>query len=439
MGSRTVKEGTERAPHRSLLFALGLTREELAKPFVAVVSALNEIIPGHVHLREVVQAVKDGIRMAGGVPFECHCPAICDGIAMNHLGMRYSLPSRELIADCAESMIKAHAFDAVVFVPNCDKVVPGMLLAAVRLDIPTVFVSGGPMLAGDFRGRKVDLSDVFAALGALAGGDLSEEALAELEAAACPGCGSCAGMFTANTMNCLTEALGLALPGNGTAPAVSAERIRLAKEAGVAVMRILKEGGPLPRDILTREAFENAFRVDLALGGSTNTVLHLLALAHEVGIEYPLSRLNELSDTTPQLCLLSPAGPHHMEDLHRAGGIPAVMGELAEGGLLHLDNPTVAGPARGRLGRASDREVIRPFREPRSPVGGIAVLFGSLAPEGAVVKRGAVAEAMLRHRGPARVFDSEEEAVRAIRNREFEEGDVIVIRYVGPKGAPGMP
>ena len=439
MGSETIKKGTERAPHRSLLYALGLTREELRRPFVAVVSAQNDIIPGHKHLREIVQAVKDGIRMAGGVPFECHCPAICDGIAMNHPGMRYSLPSRELIADCAEVMVRAHAFDAVVFVPNCDKVVPGMLLAAARLNLPAVFVSGGPMLAGDFRGRKVDLSDIFAALGAFTEGKLSGEELSQLELSACPGCGSCAGMFTANTMNCLAEALGLALPGNGTAPAASAERLRLAKEAGAAVMRILKEGGPFPREILTREAFENAFRVDLALGGSTNTVLHLLALAHEVGLEFPLARLNDLSDTTPRLCALSPAGPHHMEDLHRAGGIPAVMGELAEGDLLHLDNPTVAGPVRERLGRASDREVIRPFREPRSPVGGIAVLFGSLAPEGAVVKRGAVAEGMLRHRGPARVFDSEEEAVRALTAREFEDGDVIVIRYVGPRGAPGMP
>ena len=439
MGSQLVKEGLERAPHRSLLFALGLTPEELRRPFVAVISALNEIIPGHKHLREIVQAVKDGIRMAGGVPFECHCPAICDGIAMNHPGMRYSLPSRELIADCAESMVQAHAFDAVVFVPNCDKVIPGMLLAAARLNLPTVFVSGGPMLAGDFRGLKVDLSDVFNALGALSKGEISPEDLEELEGAACPGCGSCAGMFTANTMNCLLEALGLALPGNGTAPAVSAERLRLAKEAGMRVMGILANGGPRPRNILTQAAFENAFRVDLALGGSTNTVLHLLALAEEAGIPFPLARINELSDSTPQLCRLSPAGPHHMEDLHRAGGIPAVMGELAEGGLLQLDSLTVSGPLRRRLRGARDREVIRPLREPHSPVGGIAVLFGSLAPEGAVVKRGAVAERMLCHRGPARVFDSEAEAVRAIEARDFQDGDVIVIRYVGPRGAPGMP
>ncbi len=439
MGSQLVKEGLERAPHRSLLFALGLTPEELRRPFVAVISALNEIIPGHKHLREIVQAVKDGIRMAGGVPFECHCPAICDGIAMNHPGMRYSLPSRELIADCAESMVRAHAFDAVVFVPNCDKVIPGMLLAAARLNLPTVFVSGGPMLAGDFRGLKVDLSDVFNALGALSKGEISPEDLEELEGAACPGCGSCAGMFTANTMNCLLEALGLALPGNGTAPAVSAERLRLAKEAGMRVMGILANGGPRPRNILTEAAFENAFRVDLALGGSTNTVLHLLALAEEAGVPFPLARINELSDSTPQLCRLSPAGPHHMEDLHRAGGIPAVMGELAEGGLLQLDSLTVSGPLRRRLRGARDREVIRPLREPHSPVGGIAVLFGSLAPEGAVVKRGAVAERMLCHRGPARVFDSEAEAVRAIEARDFQDGDVIVIRYVGPRGAPGMP
>ena len=439
MGSQLVKEGLERAPHRSLLFALGLTPEELRRPFVAVISALNEIIPGHKHLREIVQAVKDGIRMAGGVPFECHCPAICDGIAMNHPGMRYSLPSRELIADCAESMVRAHAFDAVVFVPNCDKVIPGMLLAAARLNLPTVFVSGGPMLAGDFRGLKVDLSDVFNALGALSKGEISPEDLEELEGAACPGCGSCAGMFTANTMNCLLEALGLALPGNGTASAVSAERLRLAKEAGMRVMGILANGGPRPRNILTQAAFENAFRVDLALGGSTNTVLHLLALAEEAGVPFPLARINELSDSTPQLCRLSPAGPHHMEDLHRAGGIPAVMGELAEGGLLQLDSLTVSGPLRRRLRGARDREVIRPLREPHSPVGGIAVLFGSLVSEGAVVKRGAVAERMLCHRGPARVFDSEAKAVRAIEARDFQDGDVIVIRYVGPRGAPGMP
>ncbi|HIP99564.1 TPA: dihydroxy-acid dehydratase [Candidatus Bipolaricaulota bacterium] len=438
-GSETIKEGIERAPHRALLHAVGLTRAELRRPFVAVISAFNEIIPGHRHLREVIQAVKDGIRMAGGVPFECHCPSICDGIAMNHPGMRYSLPSRELIADCAEAMVRAHAFDAVVFVPNCDKVVPGMLLAAARLNLPSVFASGGPMLAGDFRGLKVDLSDVFNALGALRKGEMTPEELEELEGVACPGCGSCAGMFTANTMNCLLEALGLAPSGNGTAPAVSAERLRLAKEAGTAVMRILKDGGPLPREILAPEAFENAFRVDLALGGSTNTVLHLLALAEEAGVPFPLARINELSDSTPRLCALSPAGPHHMEDLHRAGGISAMTGELAGGGLLHLDAPTVSGPLRQRLRRARDREVISPLNSPRSPVGGIAVLFGSLAPEGAVVKRGAVAEGMLRHRGPARVFDSEAEAVRAIGARDFRDGDVIVIRYVGPRGAPGMP
>jgi len=382
MGSQLVKEGLERAPHRSLLFALGLTPEELRRPFVAVISAQNDIIPGHKHLREIVQAVKDGIRMAGGVPFECHCPAICDGIAMNHSGMRYSLPSRELIADCAETMVRAHAFDAVVFVPNCDKVIPGMLLAAARLDLPSVFVSGGPMLAGDFRGLKVDLSDVFNALGALSEGKISPEDLEELEGAACPSCGSCAGMFTANTMNCLLEALGLALPGNGTAPAVSAERLRLAKEAGMRVMGILADGGPRPGNILTQAAFENAFRVDLALGGSTNTVLHLLALAEEAGIPFPLARINELSDSTPQLCRLSPAGPHHMEDLHRAGGIPAVMGELAEAGLLQLDAPTVTGPVRRRLRGARDREVIRPLREPHSPVGGSPCFSDRWLPKG---------------------------------------------------------
>jgi dihydroxy-acid dehydratase len=437
--SCAIKTGAERAPHRSLLYALGLTREELDRPFVAVVSALNEAVPGHKHLREIVQAVKDGVRMAGGVPFECHCPAVCDGIAMNHGGMCYSLPSRELVADCAEAMVRAHSFDAVVFVPNCDKVIPGMLLAAARLDLPAVFVSGGPMLAGDFRGGKVDLSDVFNALGALTMGEISEDDLTELELTACPGSGSCAGMFTANTMNCLTEALGLALPGNGTAPAVSAERLRLAKKGGARAVALLREGGPRPREILTETAFENAIRVDLALGGSTNTVLHLLALAEEVGIPFPLARVNELSDATPQLCRLSPAGPHHIEDLHRAGGIPAVMSELAGGGLIDPEAVTITGSLKGSLSRVRDTGVIRPVDNPHASVGGIAVLFGSLAPEGAVVKRGAVAEEMLRHQGPARVFNSEADAVRAIRAREFRDGDVIVIRYVGPKGAPGMP
>lgn len=439
MGSSVVKEGLERAPHRSLLFALGLTPEELARPFVGVITAQSDIVPGHKHLSELSQAVCAGVRMAGGVPFVCHTPAICDGIAMNHLGMRYSLPSRELVADSVEALARAHAFDALVLLASCDKIVPGMLMAAARLDIPAVFVSGGPMLAGEFQGEPVDLASVFAAVGRVAKGELSSEKLSELEISACPGCGSCAGMFTANTMGCLAEALGLALPGNGTAPAVSADRVRLAKRAGARAVELIAEG-LRPSSILTPEAFENAFALDVALGGSTNSILHLVAIAGELGLHLPLTAVNEVSDRTPQLCRLSPAGPHHMEDLHRAGGIPAVLGELGAAGLLHLDALTVTGrPLGDSLCQVRARDVIRPASDPHSPQGGIAVLFGSLAPHGAVVKRGAVAERMLRHRGPARVFESEEEATRALLAGEFEEGEVIVIRYEGPKGGPGMP
>ena len=434
-----LKRGIERAPHRSLLFALGLTREELKRPFVGVITAASEIVPGHKHLLEVAQAAKDGVRLAGGIPFILNVPAICDGLAMNHPGMRYSLPSRELIADCVESLARAHAFDALVLVPSCDKVVPGMLMAALRLDLPAVFVSGGPMLAGEFRGRKVDVSDVFAAVGKVAGGEMTGEELAELELSACPGCGSCAGMFTANTMNCLTEALGLALPGSGTAPAVSAERLRLAKQAGCQVMTLLKRN-ITPRTILTKGALENAFAVDMALGGSTNSVLHLLAIAHEAGVEFSLERVNEISDRTPQLCRLSPAGEHHLEDLHRAGGIPAVLGELAQRGLVHLEALTATGGSlKGSLRRSRDQAVIRPADRPHSPTGGIAVLFGNLAPQGAVVKRSAVSPEMLSHQGPARVFDSEAEATAALLAGDFREGEVIVIRYEGPRGGPGMP
>jgi len=438
-GSQLVKEGLERAPHRSLLYALGLTREEMGRPFVGVITAQSDIVPGHKHLSELAQAACDGVRMAGGTPFVCHTLAICDGIAMNHRGMRYSLPSRELIADSVESLAHAHAFDALVLVSSCDKIVPGMLMAAARLDLPAILVTGGPMLAGDFQGRRVDLSDVFAAVGRAAKGELSLEELAELELSACPGCGSCAGMFTANTMGCLAEALGMALPGNGTAPAVSAERIRIAKETGVKAVELLKKG-IRPSGVLTRGAFENAFTLDMALGGSTNSVLHLLAIAHEAGVELPLPLVNEISDRTPQLCRLSPAGEHHLEDLHRAGGIPAVLGELALSGLLHPDALTVTGrPLKASLSPVQDPEVIRPVRKPHSPSGGIAVLFGNLAPQGAVVKRAAVAERMLIHRGPARTFDSEEEATRALLAGEFQGGEVIVIRYEGPRGGPGMP
>jgi dihydroxy-acid dehydratase len=410
----------------------------MSRPFVGVINSFNEIIPGHFHLRQVAQAVKDGIRLAGGTPFECECPSVCDGLAMNNPGMRYSLPSREVIADSVEVMAQAHAFDALVFIPNCDKITPGMLMAAARLNLPAVLISGGPMLAGEFEGRAVDLSDVFNAVGRVVRGEMREEHLERLEKLACPGCGCCAGMFTANTMNCLTEALGMALPGNGTIPAVSAQRLRLAKESGMKVMELL-EKDIRPRDILRPGAFENAFAVDMALGGSTNSVLHLLALAHEVGVEFPLSKINEISAKTPHLCRLSPAGSHHIEDLDRAGGVTAVMGELAEAGLVKGDPLTVRGcKVAENLATVRDRRVIRSFREPYSLTGGIAVLFGNLAPDGAVVKQAAVATQMMVHKGPARVFDSEEEATEAIMEGRFQEGDVLIIRYEGPRGGPGM-
>ncbi len=437
--SQTLKNGIGRAPHRSLLYALGLVPEELTRPFVGVITALNDIVPGHKHLFDVAQAVKDGVRLAGGVPFLLNVPAICDGLAMNHLGMRYSLPSRDLIADSVEALAHAHAFDALVLVASCDKIVPGMLMGAARLDLPSVFVSGGPMLAGDYQGRKVDLSDVFNAVGRAAKGEMLPAELAELEMSACPGCGSCAGMFTANTMGALAEALGMALPGNGTAPAVSADRIRLAKRSGTQAVKLLKTA-LRPSRILTREAFDNAFALDMALGGSTNSVLHLIAIAREVGLQIPLESLNEISDRTPQLCRLSPAGEHHLEDLHRAGGIPAVLGELASAGLVDTE-VTVAtgGPLKARLQQVRDRRVILPAGRPRASAGGIAILFGNLAPEGAVVKRAAVAPNMLSHQGPAHTFDSEAEATGALLAERFREGEVIVIRYQGPRGGPGMP
>lgn len=438
MKSDVLKQGVERSPHRSLLWAGGITAQEMSRPFVGVINSFNEIIPGHFHLRQVAQAVKDGIRLAGGTPFECECPSVCDGLAMNNPGMRYSLPSREVIADSVEVMAQAHAFDALVFIPNCDKITPGMLMAAARLNLPAVLISGGPMLAGEFEGRAVDLSDVFNAVGRVVRGEMREEHLERLEKLACPGCGCCAGMFTANTMNCLTEALGMALPGNGTIPAVSAQRLRLAKESGMKVMELL-EKDIRPRDILRPGAFENAFAVDMALGGSTNSVLHLLALAHEVGVEFPLSKINEISAKTPHLCRLSPAGSHHIEDLDRAGGVTAVMGELAEAGLVKGDPLTVRGcKVAENLATVRDRRVIRSFREPYSLTGGIAVLFGNLAPDGAVVKQAAVATQMMVHKGPARVFDSEEEATEAIMEGRFQEGDVLIIRYEGPRGGPGM-
>jgi dihydroxy-acid dehydratase len=437
--SNKVKKGVERAPHRSLLRALGLTDKEMDQPFIGIVNSYNEIIPGHIHLRQIAEAAKAGVRSAGGTPFEVNVPGVGDGIAMGHIGMRYSLASREVIADGVECMAIAHAFDALVFVTNCDKIVPGMLMAALRLNLPCVFVSGGPMLAGRWQGQAVDLATVFQAVGLVSKGDMSEEELGRLEEVACPTCGSCAGMFTANTMNCTTEVLGLALPGNGTIPAVDSARIRLAKEAGAQVMEIL-ECDLRPRQIVTSDGIRNALAVDTALGGSTNSILHLLAIAHEAGADFPLKMVNEISAGTPQLCRLSPAGPHHVEDLHRAGGIAAVMKEIES--VLHTEVPTVTGRTVGEniaAAEVHDRTVILPFAEPHSPRGGLTVLFGSLAPEGAVVKSAAVAPEMMSHRGPARCFDSEDECVNAIMDHEFKEGDVLVLRYEGPRGGPGMP
>jgi len=438
--SDVIKKGPERAPHRSLLKALGLVDRELERPLIGVVNSFNEVVPGHVHLRDITEAVKSGVRMAGGTPMEFPSIAVCDGIAMGHTGMKYSLASREIIADSIEVMAAAHPFDALVLVTACDKVVPGMLMAAARLDIPAVIISGGPMLAGSFNGRKLSLSNIFEAVGAVKAGKMSEEELARWEASVCPGCGSCAGMFTANSMNCLTEALGMALPGNGTVPAVSAARRRLAKETGYRAVELVKEGIK-PSDILCPGAFDNALAVDMALGCSTNSVLHLPAVAREAGIELDLDKINDISKKTPNLCKLSPAGEHHIEDLDEAGGIPAVMALLAEKGLINTGLKTVSGKTVGEniSGATVQRpDVIRSPENPYSDTGGIAVLRGNLAPDGAVVKRSAVAEEMLVHRGPARVFESEEDAGRAIMNGEIKKGDVVVIRYEGPKGGPGM-
>lgn len=435
-----MKTGLEKAPHRSLLKALGLTDEEINRPLVGIVNSQNDIVPGHIHLDEIAEAVKAGVRMAGGTPLEFPAIAVCDGMAMNHLGMKYSLASRELIADSIEVMALAHAFDALVFIPNCDKVVPGMLMAAARLNLPSIFISGGPMLAGRYRGKDISVSNVFEAVGAARSGKITEEELKEIEEEACPGCGSCAGMFTANSMNCLTEVLGMALPGNGTIPAVHAARKRLAKKAGMQVMKLLEQN-IRPLDIMTEGAFHNALTVDMALGCSTNTVLHLPAIAYEAGIELDLDLVNEISKKTPHLCKLSPAGEYHLQDLNEAGGIPAVMAELNKINLLDLSCITVTGKTIGEniAGKKVLRqEVIRPVENPYSSQGGLAVLWGNLAPDGAVVKKAAVAPNMLSHRGPARVFNSEEEAVEAILGQKIKPGDVIVIRYEGPKGGPGM-
>ena len=440
MRSDLMKKGRERAPHRALFKAMGYTDEELSRPIIGVANSANELIPGHIHLRQIAQAVKEGIRSAGGTPMEFSTIGICDGIAMGHIGMKYSLGSRELIADSVEVMAMAYPFDGLVLIPNCDKIIPGMMMAMARLDIPAVLVSGGPMLAGVFRGKTADLITVFEAIGKVAAGEMTEEELQELEGCACPGAGSCSGMFTANSMNCLAEALGIALPGNGTIPAVDAARVRLAKAAGVKVMELVRKGIK-PSDILTKEAFYNAIAVDMAFGGSTNTALHLPAIAHEAGVDITLEDFNRVSDRTPHICNLSPAGPYHLEDLHRAGGIPALMRVLAEGGLINGDLLTVTSrTVKENIEGAEvlDPEVIRPLDRPYHPTGGLVALFGNLAPDGAVVKASAVAPEMLRHEGPARVFESEEEALEAILGRRIRKGEVIVIRYEGPKGGPGM-
>jgi len=439
MRSDVIKKGIERAPHRSLLRALGCTTEDIQKPFIGVVNSYNSIVPGHMHLQSISAAVMESVRRTGGTPFEFNTIAACDGIAENHLGMRYILPSRELIADSVEIMVHAHAFDALVFIPNCDKIVPGMLMAAVRLNLPSIFVSGGPMRAGHFGDRCCDISDVHEAVGQVVQGEMSEEELTELEKAACPGPGCCAAMGTPNTLNCLTEALGLGLPGNGTILATDQRRLQLARRAGQEIMRLL-ETNLRPRDIVDKDAIRNALIVAMAIGGSTNTVLHLPAIAAEAGIKFPLSEINEISEMTPYLCRISPAGEHMMEHLDSAGGIPAVMNELKS--LLNLNARTVSGKSLGEQiagMEITDHDIIRPLSNPYSATGGLSMLFGNLAPDGAVVKSGAVLPEMMQHRGPARVFDSEDEATQGIRKGLIRPGDVVVIRYEGPKGGPGMP
>lgn len=438
--SRKMVVGLEKAPHRSLFKAMGYTDEELNRPIIGVVNAGNELIPGHIHLDKITAAVKAGINMAGGTPMEFRVIGMCDGIAMHHEGMKYSLMSREIIADSIEVMAMGQPFDGLVLVTNCDKIIPGMLMAALRLNIPSIIISGGPMLAGVWRGEKVDLISVFEGVGAVKAGKMTEADLAELENVACPGCGSCAGMFTANSMNCLSEAIGLALPGNGTIPAVSAARIRLAKKAGMQIVKLV-EKGIKPRDIATLEAFKNAIAVDMALGCSTNTVLHLMAIAHEAKVPVSLATFDELSRKVPHICSLRPGGPHFLQDLNMAGGVPAVMKELAKADLLNLDTLTVTGKTLGEnIAQAENRDptVIRSVADPYEKEGGLAVLYGSLAPEGAVVKQSAVVPEMKVFTGRARVFESEEEATQAILEGAIKPGEVVVIRYEGPKGGPGM-
>ena len=440
MRSDAVKKGSQQAPHRSLFNALGMTKEEMERPLVGIVSSYNEIVPGHMNLDKIVAAVKQGVSMAGGTPVVFPAIAVCDGIAMGHIGMKYSLVTRDLIADSTEAMALAHQFDALVMVPNCDKNVPGLLMAAARINVPTVFVSGGPMMAGRIHGHKTSLSSMFEAVGAYAAGNISEEELTEYENKTCPTCGSCSGMYTANSMNCLTEALGMGLRGNGTIPAVYSERIRLAKHAGMQVMEMYRRN-IRPRDIMTKDAILNALTVDMALGCSTNSMLHLPAIAHEIGMDFDISFANEISAKTPNLCHLAPAGPTYMEDLNAAGGVYAVMNELNKKGLLHTDCMTVTGKTIGENIEGCvnlNPEVIRPIDNPYSTTGGLAVLKGNLAPDGGVVKRSAVVPEMMVHEGPARVFDCEEDAIEAIKGGKIVAGDVVVIRYEGPKGGPGM-
>lgn len=443
MRSDIIKKGFERAPHRALLRATGqVTEKDFGKPFIAVVNSYVDIVPGHVHLQEFAKTIKDVIRQEGGVPFEFNTIGVDDGIAMGHAGMKYSLPSRELIADSVETMIQAHQFDGMICIPNCDKIVPGMVMAALRVNIPAVFISGGPMKAGQTpSGEKVDLVSVFEGVGAYQSGSMTEEELSILERNACPGCGSCSGLFTANSMNCLVEVLGLALPYNGTALAGTDERENLARKAASRIMDLIDKD-LTPRKIVSVEAIDDAFALDMAFGGSTNTVLHTLAFAHEAGINYDLERINQIASMVPHLCKISPSGPWHMEDLHEAGGVPAIVNELAKGGIcVHLDRPTVAGTTLGKSinnCQINDTEVIRPLENAHNEKGGLAILFGNLAPDGCVIKSGGVAVSMRRHTGPARIYDSQEEAMDGILSGDIQDGDVVVIRYEGPKGGPGM-
>lgn len=440
MKSDNVKKGIQQAPHRSLFNALGMTKEEMERPLVGIVSSYNEIVPGHMNLDKIVNAVKQGVAMAGGTPVVFPAIAVCDGIAMGHIGMKYSLVTRDLIADSTEALAMAHQFDGLVMIPNCDKNVPGLLMAAARVNIPTIFVSGGPMLAGHVKGEKRSLSSMFEAVGSYAAGKMTEEDVCEFENKVCPTCGSCSGMYTANSMNCLTEVLGMGLPGNGTIPAVYSARIQLAKHAGMQVMELVRNN-IRPRDIMTEDAILNALTVDMALGCSTNSMLHIPAIAHEIGMDFEIDFANGISEKTPNLCHLAPAGPTYMEDLNEAGGVPAVMNELNKKGLLHTDCLTVTGKTVGEnIAGAVNRnpEVIRPIDNPYTPTGGLAVLKGNLAPDGSVVKRSAVVDEMLVHEGPARVFDCEDDAIAAIKGGKIKAGDVVVIRYEGPKGGPGM-